>query len=61
MKLAMGFQLPPRLSLNTQDRFESRGLWKRAKTLRYNVTQNVTLSAGHHSESGFGGGLVFRL
>ncbi len=61
MALAKGFQLPPRLSLDTHDSFESRCLWNRAKTLRHNVTKNVTLSAGQDSGSGFGGGLVLYL
>lgn len=58
MELAKGFQLPLRLSRETDVRFKSRGLWKRAKSLHYNFTENVTLSLGTDSESGFGGGLV---
>jgi FtsP/CotA-like multicopper oxidase with cupredoxin domain len=61
VELAKSFQLSARLSLDSRGRYDARDLWEGAATLNYSVTKNVTLSGGYHSESGFGGGLTFRL
>jgi hypothetical protein len=61
MEFFKSFQLSARISLDTRVRYDTRDLWEAATALNYIVAKNVTLSGGYHSESGFNGGLAFRL
>ena len=60
LELAKTFQLSARLGLETRGRYDTDELWEGAATLNYTPTKNLSLSAGYHSEYGFGGGLGFR-
>ena len=60
LEIAKTFQLSARLGLEARGRYDTDELWEGAATLNYTLTKNLSLSAGYHSEYGFGGGLGFR-
>ena len=60
LMLSKELQLTSRLNVQIRGQFDTRQRWQEAVRADYTLSKNVALSAGYHTDYGYGAGLGFR-